>query len=90
MTDPRHADASHGLCANGAGTQFVAVTAYGLQLAAAPSFAALALLTAMAGGGAPDALCASALESPLGGMTLMYLLMTVFHATPWLRLVERV
>ena len=61
-----------------------------LSFAAAPSFAAMALLTALHGGGMPDMLCASALDaSPLGGMTPMYVLMSVFHCAPWLKLIAR-
>jgi hypothetical protein len=55
----------------------------GLALAAAPGFALMALLTAQ-GGGAADMLCGAA--SPFGGMVPMYLLMSAFHAGPWLRL----
>ena len=54
-------------------------------LAAAPVFALMALGTALSGGEA-DMLCASMGGSPLGGMTLMYLLMSVVHLAPWLRL----
>ena len=54
-----------------------------LSLAAAPTFAIMALMTAVLGGGAPEALCSSA--SPLSGMIPMYLLMSAFHAAPWLR-----
>jgi hypothetical protein len=54
-----------------------------LCLAAAPAFAAMALLTA--GFGPPDGLCGSA--SPLGGMVPMYTLMSAFHLAPWLRLI---
>ena len=56
-----------------------------LGLAAAPTFAIMALLTSVLGGGAPDILCAAA--SPLSGMTAMYLLMSAFHARPWLTLI---
>jgi hypothetical protein len=61
-----------------------------LHLAAAPSFAIMALLTGMPGPDAPDLLCSAAHHaSPLSGMVSMYLLMSVFHATPWLKLMSR-
>lgn len=56
-----------------------------LYLAAAPTFALMALLTAVLGGGAPDALCGA---SPLSGMVPMYLLMSAFHLAPWLKLIS--
>jgi hypothetical protein len=59
----------------------------GLYLAAAPTFATMALLTGMLGGGASDALCSTASASPLGGMVPMYLLMSAFHLAPWLKLI---
>lgn len=59
-----------------------------LCLAAAPTFAAMALLTGMRGGGPLDMLCAAAQHaSPLSGMVPMYVLMTAFHSGPWLKLV---
>ncbi|TPQ30881.1 hypothetical protein C2U70_25460 [Bradyrhizobium guangdongense] len=61
--------------------------AYWLHLAAAPTFAIMAMLTAVIGGGSMDALCSAAGASPLGGMVPMYLLMTAFHAAPWLKLI---
>lgn len=57
-----------------------------LYLAAAPTFAIMALLTGVFGGGPADALCSIAGGSPLGGMMPMYLLMSAFHAAPWLKL----
>ncbi|WP_246669202.1 MULTISPECIES: hypothetical protein [unclassified Bradyrhizobium] len=60
-----------------------------LSLAAAPTFALMALLTAIGGGGAPDIFCSAAGASPLGGMIPMYLLMSAFHSAPWLRLIAR-
>ena len=57
-----------------------------LYLAAAPTFAIMALLTGMLGGPV-DALCSAAGASPLGGMVPMYLLMSALHLAPWLKLV---
>lgn len=57
-----------------------------LYLAAAPTFAIMALL----GGNAPQATCLGmASASPLSGMGLMYLLMSIFHLAPWMKLVAR-
>jgi hypothetical protein len=59
-----------------------------LYLAAAPTFAIMALLTGVLGGGSPDALCSIVSASPLSGMVPMYLLMSAFHSAPWLRLIS--
>ena len=58
-----------------------------LYLAAAPTFAIMALLTCVLGGGSPDALCSG--TSPLSGMVPMYVLMSAFHLAPWLKLISR-
>ena len=57
-------------------------SANGLHLAAAPTFAIMALLTCVLGDASP--LCGVA--SPLSGMVPMYLLMSAFHLPPWLKL----
>ena len=57
-----------------------------LSLAAAPTFAIMALLTAVPASGPPEMLCSAA--SPLSGMTAMYLLMSAFHSAPWLKLIS--
>jgi hypothetical protein len=56
-----------------------------LYLAAAPTFATMALLTAIVGDG--SAMCSIASASPLSGMAPMYLLMSAFHLPPWLKLI---
>jgi hypothetical protein len=57
-------------------------------LAAAPTFAAMALLTLVQGGDA-DVMCSTMHgTSPLGGMAPMYVLMSAFHSAPWLKLVS--
>lgn len=60
----------------------------GLALAASPTFAVMALLTGTLEGDAAAMICATAGTSPLTGMAAMYLLMSAFHATPWLRLIR--
>ncbi len=60
-----------------------------LYLAAAPTFAVMALVTGLLGGGPADALCSVAGASPFSGMASMYLLMSAFHLAPWLKLVAR-
>jgi hypothetical protein len=60
-----------------------------LTLAAAPTFAIMALLTAALDLGPPDILCsATQRASPLNGMVAMYVLMGVFHSAPWLKLIS--
>jgi hypothetical protein len=60
-----------------------------LCLAAAPTFAMMALLTGVLGGGTMEMLCSAAQRaSPLGGMVPMYLLMSAFHSAPWLKLIS--
>ena len=57
-----------------------------LCLAAAPTFALMALLTSLGGA---QMMCAPAPDaSPLTGMAAMYLLMSAFHLTPWLKLIS--
>ena len=64
------------------------VAADWLCLAATPTFAIMALLTAF--GGEPDFLCATMQHaSPFGGMVPMYLLMSAFHSAPWLKRICR-
>lgn len=59
-----------------------------LGLAAAPTFAAMALFT-WASGGDADMICSMHAMSPLSGMAPMYLLMSAFHLSPWLKLAAR-
>jgi hypothetical protein len=71
---------------NGSATAWQARVAAGwLALAASPTFALMAWIAA---NGAPAMpLCASGSGIlPIDGMTAMYLLMSLFHLSPWLKL----
>ena len=55
-------------------------------LAPAPTFAMMALVTGVLGGGQQDMLCsATQYALPLSGMLWMYLLMRASHSAPWLK-----
>ncbi|SHN87618.1 hypothetical protein [Bradyrhizobium erythrophlei] len=75
----------------GAGESTVAAPAVArfLHLAASPTFALMALSTFILDSGGPGALCAAVGGSGFNGMAPMYLLMAVFHLTPWLKLMSR-
>jgi hypothetical protein len=60
-----------------------------LGLAAAPTFVIMAPLTGGFGGGQVATMCSAPDASPLNGMSAMYLLMSAFHSTPWLKLIFR-
>ena len=66
----------------------VAVFVKWLSLAATPAFASMALLTGL-DTGPTDSLCPAGATGHLSGTAAMYLLMSVFHLPPWLRLFER-
>jgi hypothetical protein len=73
----------------GEGCAAAALSAAGwLSLAAAPTFAIMALLAVILGD-RPNMLCSAAQDaSPLSGMVPMYLLMSAFHSAPWLKLMS--
>ena len=59
----------------------------GLTLAAAPTFAAMALIQAASRSDSMSQMCMTgARASPLAGMAAMYVLMSLFHLPPWLKL----
>ncbi|MET3667459.1 hypothetical protein [Caulobacter sp. 1776] len=60
-----------------------------LGLAASPTFATMALWSMAFGDGQSAMICTAGRNGPIGGMTLMYLLMAAFHLPSWLRLVTR-
>ena len=71
--------------ANAGGGETAALGAAGwLSLAAAPTFAIMALLIGVFGGGPSAMICSTG--SPLSGMVPMYLLMSAFHSAPWMKL----
>ena len=88
MTDTHPAGSTERAACDDEGAAAARGVAEWLCLAATPTFAAMAVLTVVLGGGPVDALCAAGHGSPLDGMVPMYLLMGAFHAPPWLELVS--
>jgi hypothetical protein len=54
-------------------------------MAATPTFAAMALVSALPDAMPMAAMCSAGHGSLLSGMVPMYLLMSAFHAAPWLQ-----
>jgi hypothetical protein len=89
VNEPHTGEGACGIIRDGSGSADAGSTADWLCLAATPAFAAMALLTILFGGGPPDIFCSAAHDaSPLSGMAAMYLLMSVFHSAPWLKLIS--
>jgi hypothetical protein len=65
------------------GAGFVRGASRWLCLAASPTFALMALVTAVSGESGMNCMMG---QSPFTGMVPMYLLMSAFHLAPWLRL----
>jgi hypothetical protein len=87
MTEAYPANSTGGASCDDEGAAAAHGIAKWLCLAATPTFAIMALLTVASGGS--DMICMAAEDtSPLGGMIPMYLLMSAFHAPPWLKLIS--
>ncbi len=88
MTAGHHANAA----GDASGVDEGAVAALGIAkwlcLAATPTFAIMALMTAVLGGGPMDMLGSAGHGSAVSGMVPMYTLMSAFHSLPWLKLIS--
>ena len=88
MSQTCHSSASGAVRYDGEGATVVSGITKWLSLAAAPTFAIMALLAAVAGSGPQGSLCSATVLPLVGGMAPMYLLMSAFHSAPWLRLIS--
>jgi hypothetical protein len=87
MTDGYPANSTGGANCGDDGAAAARGMAKWLGLAAAPTFAIMALLTVALGDGNMAMMCSSTpYPSSLGGMVPMYLLMSACHSAPWLKL----
>ena len=86
MSKAHASGAQFGGCVVGSGSMAAPGVAGLLSLGAAPVFALMALWTGLFG--QPETLCMSTYDaSSLNGMALMYTLMSIFHAAPWMKLI---
>jgi hypothetical protein len=88
MTGVCHANATGGPSRDAERAAAALGIATWLPLAATPTFAIMALMTGVLGGGPTDMLCSAGHGSALTGMVPMYMLMSAFHSSPWLKLIS--
>ena len=89
MTEIYHASPASAASCDDEGATAALGMAKWLSLAAAPTFAIMALMTGVLNGGPMDMLCSGGHGSLLTGMAPMYMLMSAFHSAPWLKLISR-
>ena len=87
MTAACHTSSTGGASRDDAGAGAAPGMADRVSLAATPTFALMAVVTGALGGGPMDMLCSAGHGSLLSGMVPMYMLMSAFHAAPWLKLI---
>lgn len=86
MAGTRYREAS---ADDGSGQPAAPVVAGWLSLAAAPTFAIMALVSCLSAGSRVGMICSARRDmSPQTGMVTMYALMSVFHLAPWFRLLS--
>ena len=91
MTKAYPANSPGGASCDDGGAAAARGIAKGLGLAAAPTFATMALLAGVLGEGKMAMMCSTAPDpSSPGGMIPMYLLMSAFHSAPWLSLIANI
>jgi hypothetical protein len=88
MTEAYHANSTRGASCDDEDAAAALGIAKWLCLAATPTFAIMALMTSVLGGGSMDMLCSAGHGFPLTGMAPMYMLMSAFHLAPWLKLIS--
>jgi hypothetical protein len=88
MTEAYRANSTGGASCDDEGAVAALGIAKWLCLAATPTFAIMALMTGVLGGGPMDMLSSAGHGSPLTGMVPMYMLMSAFHSAPWLKLIS--
>ena len=89
MTEAYHTNSTGGASRDDKGAAAALGIAKWLCLAATPTFAIMALITGVLGGGPVDMLCSTGHGSPLTGMVPMYMLMSAFQLAPWLKPLSR-
>jgi hypothetical protein len=89
MTEAYHTNSTGGASRDDEGAPAALGIAKWLCLAAAPTFAIMALMTGVLGEGPMDMLCSPGHGSSLTGMVPMYMLMSAFHLAPWLKPLSR-